>query len=132
MISIFNEVYTLLVNTLTSYDDKIETSSVYQNVPSKYPFVSFEEIDNSVYEQGSDCCEIENFVNVDYEINIYTQNPQKKSKGDGIAQVVDTLMKSKGFVRRTKNTFQDTNETTYRIVMRYSGVVSKDHIIYRR
>ena len=132
MISIFNEVYTLLVNTLTSYDDKIETSSVYQNVPSKYPFVSFEEIDNNVYEQGSDCCEIENFVNVDYEINIYTQNPQKKSKGDGIAQVVDTLMKSKGFVRRTKNTFQDTNETTYRIVMRYSGVVSKDHIIYRR
>ena len=117
---------------MTSYDDKIETSSVYQNVPSKYPFVSFEEIDNSVYEQGSDCCEIENFVNVDYEINIYTQNPQKKSKGDGIAQVVDTLMKSKGFVRRTKNTFQDTNETTYRIVMRYSGVVSKDHIIYRR
>lgn len=132
MINIFNELYTLLVNALTSYDEKIETSSVYQNVPSKYPFVSFEEIDNSVYEQGSDDEEIENFANVDYEINIYTQNPQKKSKGESIAQVVDTLMKSKGFIRTTKNAFQDTNETTYRIVMRYSGVVSKENVVYRR
>lgn len=132
MINIFNELYTLLVNALASYDSSIETSSVYQNVPSQYPFVSFEEIDNSVYEQGSDCCEIENFVNVDYEINIYTQNPSKKSKGDDIANVVDNLMKSKGFIRRTKNVFQDTNETTYRIVLRYSGVVSKEKVIYRR
>ena len=132
MISIFNELYTLLVNALTSHDSEIETSSVYQNVPSKYPFVSFEEIDNSVYEQGSDDEEIENFVNVDYEVNIYTQNPQKKSKGEKIAQVVDTLMKSKGFIRTTKNAFQDTNETTYRIVIRYSGVVSKDNVVYRR
>ena len=132
MIDISNEIYTDLVNALAIFDSSIETSSVYQNVPSKYPFVSFEEIDNSIYENGMDCCEIENFVNVDYEINIYTQNPQKKSKGDKIANVVDTLMKSKGFIRRTKNAFQDTNETTYRIVMRYSGVVSQDHTIYRR
>ena len=132
MIEITNELYTLLVNALTSYDNKIETSSVYQNVPSKYPFVSFEEIDNNVYEQGSDCCEIENYANVDYEINIYTQNPSKKSKGDNIANVVDNLMKSKGFIRRTKNVFQDTNDTTYRIVIRYSGIVSKENVVYRR
>ena len=132
MIEIFNEIYTLLVDELASFDNKIETSSVYKNVPSSYPFVSMEEIENSIYESGSDCCEIENFVNVDYEINVYTQNPQKKSKGEAIAEVVDTLMKSKGFVRRTKNALQDTNETTYRIVLRYSGVVSKDHTIYRR
>lgn len=132
MINIVNELYTLLANALTSYDSNIKTSSVYQNVPSKYPFVSFEEINNSVYEQGSDCCEIENFADVDYEVNIYTQNPSKKSKADGIAQVVDTLMKSKNFTRTSRNILQDTNETTYRIVLRYSGVVSKDHIIYRR
>ena len=99
MIEITNELYTLLVNALTSYDGTIETSSVYHNVPSKYPFVSFEEIDTNVYEQGSDCCEIENYANVDYEINIYTKNPSKKSKGDSIANVVDNLMKSKGFKR---------------------------------
>ena len=132
MINIFNELYTYLVNALASYDKDIKTSSVYTNTPSSYSFVSFEEIEDSVYEQGSDCCEIENFANKDYEINIYAQDPNKKSRADGIAQVVDALMKSKGFTRISRTPLQSTNETTYRIVLRYSGVVSKDHIIYRR
>ena len=132
MINIFNELYTLFVTALATADPSIKTSSVYTNTPSSFPFVSFEEIDNSVDENGSDSCEIENFANVEYEINIYTQNPSKKAKGDTIAQTVDTFMKSYGFRRVTKNSFQDSNETTYRIVMRYSGVVSKDNVIYRR
>lgn len=132
MINVFNEVYTLLVNALANYDNKIKTSSVYTNTPSSYPFVSLEEIDNSVYQKGSDCCEIENYANVEYEVNVYTQNANKKSKADGISQVVDELLKSKGFIRITRNILQDTNETTYRVIMRYSGVVSKNQVVYRR
>ena len=132
MIDIFNELYTLVVNSLSSYDPSIKTSSVYQNVPSEYPFVSFEEIDDSVYEQSMDSCDIENHANKDYEVNIYTKNPNKKSKADGIANVVDNLLKTYNFVRTTKNVFQSSDETTYRIVIRYRGVVSKDHTIYRR
>jgi len=132
MIDVSNELYTYLTQALASYDSSISTSSVYQNVPSKYPFVSFEQIDNSIYENGSDCCEIENFVDVDYEINIYTQNANKKSKATAIRDVVDTLMKSKGFVRRSATPIQDSDETTYRIIMRYTGVVSKDSVVYRR
>jgi len=132
MINIFNELYTNLVEELISYDNSITTSSVYTNMPAKYPFVSFEEIDNSVYQNGGDCCEIENYAYIDFEVNIYTRNSNKKSKGDSIAEVVDTLMKSKGFTRITRNILQDNNETIYRIVMRYEGVVSKDHIVYRR
>lgn len=132
MINVFNEVYTLLVNALANYDNTIKTSSVYTNTPSSYPFVSLEEIDNSVYQKGSDCCEIENYANVEYEVNVYTQNANKKSKADGISQVVDELLKSKGFTRITRNILQDTNETTYRVIMRYSGVVSKNQVVYRR
>ena len=132
MIDIFNELYTLVVNTLTTYDNTISYSSVYTNMPTNYPFVSMEEISDSVYTNGSDSDEIENFANKEYEINIYTKNPNKKSKCDSIAQVVDTLLKSKGFVRVSKNILQDENETIYRLIVRYSGVVSKDHNIYRR
>lgn len=131
MINIFNEIYTDLVNALTSYDPSIKTSSVYTNMPTSYPFVSLEEIDNSVYQKGSDC-KIERFAEVEYEANIYTQNTNKKSKADGIANAVDTLMSSKGFTRVARTILQDNNETTYRIVLRYDGVVSQDHIIYRR
>lgn len=132
MINIFNQAYTLLVNALATYDENIKTSSVYTNTPSDYPFVSFEEIDNSVYELTSDSCDIENHARIEFEINIYTKNPQKKSKGDAIANVVDNLLKQYNFVRQSKNVLQDTNETIYRIVIRYSGVVSKDNVIYRR
>ena len=132
MINIFNQVYTLLVDTLADYDDKIKTSSVYTNTPSKYPFVSLEEIDNMVYEQTSDSCDVENHAVIELEVNIYTQNPNKKSKADGIASVIDNLLKSYNFVRITKNILQDTNETTYRIILRYSAVVSKGNVIYRR
>ena len=132
MINVFNELYTLLVNTLATYDNEIKTSSVYTNTPPSYPFVSFEEIDNSVYEETSDSCDIEQHALVDYEINIYTKNPNKKVKGDNILNVVDNLLKQYNFVRASKNVFQSSDETTYRIVVRYSAVVSKDSVIYRR
>ena len=132
MIEMSNEMFTLLVNTLNDYDANIKTDSVYTNKPSEYPFVSLEEIDNRVYEQGSDCCETENFAEIDYEINIYTKGDSKKSKADDIAQTVDTLFNQYGFVRQFRNPIQSGDETIYRIVMRYRGVVSKDHTIYRR
>lgn len=131
MIDIFNEVYTDVVNTLTEYDANITCSSVYTNTPTSYPFVSIEEIDNAIYERGSDC-ETENFAYIDYEINIYAKDPLKKSQCDGILNVVDNKMNVLGFVRTTKNNIQNSNETIYRIIVRYTAVVSKNHTIYRR
>ena len=133
MISIFNEVFTLLTNTLQTYDNIIETGNVNTNKPSSYPFVSLEEIENRVYEQGSDSCQIENYAEVEYEVNIYTNNPKlKKSKGDAVANVVDNFFNEIGFLRTTRNTFQNADETIYRIIVRYHAIVSKDHTIYRR
>ena len=132
MINIFNEMFDKLDQALKSYDETIGTDSVYVNMPSQYPFVSMEEIDNRVYEQGSDCCEIENFAETEYEINIYTKSPIKKSKGNDIANVVDNFFKQYGFVRQSRNVLQSGDETIYRIIIRYRGVVSKDHTIYRR
>ena len=132
MIDIFNETYTSLVAQLIAYDDNIKTASVYTNMPSQFPFVSLEEIGNSENWRGMDCPARENFADIDFEVNIYTQNPLKKSKGDAILQVVDTFFKELGFIRMSKNNIQDEQETTYRIIVRYSAVVSKDHIVYRR
>lgn len=132
MINIFNELYTYLVDTLADYDSNIKTSSVYQNVPTEYPFVSFEEIVDAVYSLTSDDCNIENHAQKEYEVNIYTQKPNKKSKADAIANIIDNMMSRYGFTRVSKNAIQDTNETIYRIILRYDGIVSKEHIVYRR
>ena len=132
MINIFNELYTLMDSALKNYEPSVETSSVHVNMPSKYPFVSLEEIDDSVYQRGSDSCELENYANKQYEVNIYTKNPNKKSVADNIAGIVDNFFKTYNFVRTFKMPMQSIDETTYQIIIRYEGIVSKDHTIYRR
>lgn len=132
MIYIFNEAYNTLVGKLNDYDNSITTSSVYTNMPTEFPFVSLEEINNSVNQRGMDDDHIENYANVDYEVNIYTQNPKAKAKADEILQVVDTFFTELGFIRMSKNNFKDNSGTTYHIIIRYSAVVSKDHTVYRR
>lgn len=129
MINIFNELYTGLSTALGS---GVNLTSVDTNTPASYPTVSMVEIDDSVYEEGSDSCSIENFARKTYEINIYTQQPSKKSKCDALIETIDNYFSGLGFVRRTKMPLSTGDETTYRVVMRYAGICSKNQTIYRR
>ena len=129
MIDIFNEVYTIIKSVLPT---NVKMSSVYTNSPSEYPFVSVEEINNATVRQSIDGCKNENFAELDYEINIYTKGDSKKSLGNSLLVAIDDKLNELGFIRTTKNSFQDTNETIYRIIVRYTAIVSKDHKIYRR
>lgn len=128
-INIFNELYTGLSTSLGS---EVKMSGVDTNTPSSYPFVSMVEIDDSVYERGSDSCCLENFAQKDYEINIYTKQPNKKSQNDALFDKVDKYFSDLGFVRRTKMPMPMTDESLYRVVVRYSGICSKNKTIYRR
>ena len=132
MISIHAEVFDRLTQQLVSAFSNVKTSSVYTNSPSSYPFVSIEQIGSSVYEQGSDCCEIENFANIAFEINCMAQGETRMSECYELLEVADSFMKSIGFIRESSTPMQDQNETTYRIISRYSAVVGKDHKTYRR
>lgn len=132
MINIQNEVFDRLTKTLKAFDAKVKTSSVYTNSPTSYPFVSIEEIDNSTYELGSDSCNIENYADISFEINIYTKGDKRKSECYKLLEVANDFMQSIGFIRNSVMQMQDQNDTLYRIIGRYSGVVGKDHKVYRR
>lgn len=132
MIEIFNEVFTRLTTALQLFNHNINTSSVYVNIPSSYPFVSIEEIENTPYQRGEDWQNIENFADIHFEVNIYSKDPQKKTNADKILAVVDDFFNELGFVRTTKTPLQDANETIYRIVVRYNAIVSKNKDVYRR
>ena len=132
MIDIFNETYNDLVGALAGLVDESNCSSMHVNMPTEFPFVSLEEIGNSVNQRGMDCCEIENFSDIDFEINIYTRGDTRKTNAKEILQVVDTFFRQLGFIRMSKNEIQEDNGATYHIIVRYSAVVSKDHIVYRR
>jgi len=130
MIDVENQVYTELCTALRAYNSNIATSSVFQNTPSQFPFVSCEMIDNSKSLSLADMCGKENGADTSFEIHIYSKSSNKKTEAKEISQVVDEYFNSIGFWRNSYVPFQD-NET-FRIVLRYSAVVSKNHITYRR
>lgn len=130
MIDVENQVYTELCNALRLYNNKVSTSSVFQNTPSSFPFVSCEMVDNSKSLSTADMCGEEKGSYTTFEVHVYSKSSNKKTEAKGIAQEVDKYFNSIGFWRQSYVPFQD-NET-YRIVLRYSAVVSKNHITYRR
>lgn len=132
MIDNFNEIYTRITNALRTYDSNVKTSSVYTNTPSSYPFVSIELIDDSIYEQGIDSGDVENFANHYYEINVYAKGNLAMSNARKLLEVADNFMKSIGFTRTSKVPVQDQNETIYRFIAIYEAVVGKDLKVYRR
>lgn len=131
MIDVENQVFTELKTKLVAYNPKIGVASVFQNTPSTFPFVSIEMIDNSKSLSLADMCGNENGADTSFEIHIYSKSTEnKKTEAKKISQVVDEYFNSIGFWRNSYVPFQD-NET-FRIVLRYSAVVSKNHITYRR
>jgi hypothetical protein len=129
MINIFNQLYTGLSTALGS---EVSMSSVDTNTPSTYPFVSMVEIDDSIYEEGIDSGAIENFVEKDFEITIYTQQPNKKAKSDALLEKIDNYFFDLGFVRKTKYNYPESDESIYHVIARYTCVCSKNKTIYRR
>lgn len=132
MINNASEIFTRLTTALQESDVNVKTSSVYTNSPSSYPFVSIEMLNNSVYELGVDSGDLENYANIDYEINVYTKGNLRMSDAWKLLGVADDFMKSIGFTRIVVSPMQDQNETLYRLVARYEAVVGKDLKVYRR
>lgn len=130
MIDIENQVYTELCSALRVHKPNVSTSSVFQNTPSQFPFVSCEMIDNSKSLSLADMCGKEKGAETAFEVHIYSKSSTKKTEAKEIAQEVDKYFNSIGFWRQSYVPFQD-NET-FRIVLRYSAVVSQNHITYRR
>ena len=130
MIDVENQVYDELCKALRSVKKDIATSSVFQNTPSSFPFVSCEMITNTKSISLADMCGEEKGADTAFEINIYSKSSNKKTEAKEISQIVADYFNSIGFWRNSYVPFQE-NET-YRIVMQFSAVVSKNHITYRR
>lgn len=126
------EIYSRLCDYLALHFANIATSSTYENAPSKFPFVSIEQIDNTNNQRASDNCNLENAVDVAFEINIYTKDTDKKVKAKEISSYVDDFMINLGFDRTSCVPAPVNDGVSYRLNMRYNGVIGKDCIVYRR
>ena len=134
MISIEEELFTLIATALRSAYDGIFVSGEYVSQPPQFPAVSIVEMDNTVLRSTQDTGSLENHAEVIYQVDVYSNlNRGKKAQAKAIAMMIDVLMSVNGFTRTFLNPVQNMNEPTiYRITARYAAVIGKDKVIYRR
>ena len=134
MIDIENEVFSQIATRLRNEFNPISVYGEYVKSPVSFPAVCIEEKANSVYQRTQDSANVENHALVMYEVNVYSNKQVgKKSECKAIFKVIDDEFKQMGFTRTLSESIPNLeNATIYRMVGRYSAVVSVDKLIYRR
>jgi hypothetical protein len=134
VIDIENEVFTQIATKLREEFNGISVYGEYTKAPAKFPAVSIEEKANTVYQRTQDSGNIENHASLMYEVNVYSNKKTgKKSECKDIFSVIDDEFSAMGFTRILKDTIPNLEDATiYRMIGRYTAIVSKENEIIRR
>ena len=133
MIDIENPVFTKVATALRTAFSGITVQGEENYSPSKFPFVSFVEADNYFYNATRDSASNENHDVLMYEINIFSNKTGgKKSQVRSIESVIDDAMNKMGFTKTSSTPMTSYDGTVYRRIARYTAIVSKNKVIFRR
>ena len=134
MIDIENTVFNSVATDVRATYPDIYMVGEYVKTPPKFPCVSLVEMDNQSYQRTEDSGSSENHASLMYEVNIYSNKTVgKKAECRAIAALVDERMLALGFARTMLQPIPNLDDATiYRMVGRYSAVISKNKVIYRR
>ena len=134
MIDLENEIFSTVLTTLKEKLPDLYMVGEYVKTPPKFPCVSLMEMDNQSYQRTEDSGSSENHVSVMYELNVYSNKVSgKKLECKKIAAIVDEQMLALGFARTMLQPIPNGDDATiYRMVGRYSAIISKDKAIFRR
>lgn len=95
--------------------------------PSKFPCVVMYEEDNYLSREQIDSSSIENFANVSYIVNVYSNKKSgKKEEAKAICSVIDEKMLSLGFRRTMHSPMPNVDITICRYTMRYVAVINEE------
>ena len=98
----------------------------YIEIPASFPCICLVESDNYTYRETQDMDLLEHHANVTYELNVYSNKSNgKKSEAKAIMNLVDNEMQKMKFTRTMRNQIPNADRSIFRIVARYSAVVSK-------
>ena len=134
MIDFENDIFNTVATVVRVKYPDIYMVGEYVKTPPKFPCVSLVEMDNQSYQQTEDSGSVENHASLMYEVNIYSNKTVgKKSECKAIAALIDERMLALGFARTMLQPIPNLDDATiYRMVGRYSAVISKNKVLYRR
>ena len=134
MIDIENDIFNTVAAEVRARFPGIYMVGEYVKTPPRFPCVSLVEMDNQSYQRTEDSGSSENHASVMYEVNVYSNKTVgKKTECKEIAAVIDEQMLALGFARTMLQPIPNLDDATiYRMVGRYSAIISKNKAIYRR
>ncbi len=134
MVDIENQIFGKISTALRAEFNPIFVSGELVKAPATFPAVYIEEKANSAYQRTQDSGSLENHVSLMYEINVYSNKQVgKKSECKAIFAVIDNEFQKIGFTRIMKEPVANLEDgTIYRMIGRYTAVVSVGGIIFRR
>ena len=134
MIDVENDIFNAVATVVRAKCPDIYMVGEYVKTPPRFPCVSLVEMDNQSYQRTEDSGSSENHVSVMYEVNIYSNKTVgKKSECKTLASLIDEQMLALGFARTMLQPIPNLDDATiYRMVGRYSAIISKNKVIYRR
>ncbi len=134
MIDLESPLFTEIAGALRSAYKGITVYGEYVPAPAGFPSVSIVEMDNATYLPARTNRSVEQYAEVMYEVNVYSNLSRgKKNQAKAIMDTIDAMLQQYGFERITVQPIQNMNDATiYRMVGRYRAVVSDDLTIYRR
>ena len=134
MINIENEIFNDVAMVVRGKYPNVNMTGEYVKSPSSFPHVSLVEMDNSVLASTQTSTEYENHATLMYEANVYSnKNTGKKTECKEIMATLDERMLANGFTRTMLQPIPNMDDATiYRITARYTAIISKDKMIYRR
>lgn len=133
MVDIENELLEIISGKLSQVYPNVLVLGTTNLNPSEFPCVYIEEADNYSLRSSRDSRSTDNHDVIVYEVNVFSnRSVNKKGECKAILSVIDDIFNSFGFTRMNKNPFSFDDSTKYRLFARYTAVVSRDKIIYRR
>lgn len=134
MIDIEQSVFSTVSAKLHETYPGVFATGEYVKSPPSFPCVSLVEADNQVYRNSQTTDSMENHAVVLYELNVYSNKKKgKKAECKELVALIDKELVTLGFTRIMSNPLpNEGGATIYRMVARYSAVVSKNNVIYRR
>lgn len=134
MINVENEIFDRVSTSVREKFPNVNMTGEYVKSPSSFPHISLEEKDNSVLTSTQTSTEYENHDVLIYEANVYSNKMKgKKTECKEIITVLDDEMQNLGFTRTMLQPIPNMDDATiYRLTARYTAIISKDKMIYRR
>ena len=123
MITIENKFIDAVYRAVKNSYRKADIESVPVAKPSAFPHVTIWEEENTSPAQYQEVPKNQRYAQVQYLVNIYTNDARKERTAKAIAQIVDATLSGLGLIRTFCSPVPNVDTTIYRITMRFRGVV---------